>query len=56
MILVPEAYRNHPELVKDYPEVSSAFGPSVCLACVPLSVAAVLPSCQVLFLECGWVC
>ena len=25
MVLVPEAYRNHPDLQKDYPEVCPAF-------------------------------
>lgn len=30
MVLVPEAYRNHPDLVKNYPEVR---GPAAAHAC-----------------------
>lgn len=28
MLLVPEAYRNHPDLMKTYPEVSAPLGPT----------------------------
>ena len=32
MILVPEAYRNHPDLQRNYPEASSAHPPPCCRA------------------------
>ena len=35
MVLVPEAYRNHPDLQKDYPEVCAAlFTPSSMRSCI----------------------
>eukprot|EP00967_Tisochrysis_lutea_P125946 scaffold212229_cov19-Tisochrysis_lutea.AAC.1 len=51
MALVPEAYRNHPDLVKTYPEVRGLITLALSVDCPSMQPFSLVPACKAGF-EC----